>query len=168
MTLLSTPTTYDEQVRFVTNLLRIVPGISLFGSLGIVRCIYVTNKRNQSEGKEHVNNIRRPTYQRLLLCLCVVDILWSINFILGTIMLPSSSSLDEDSDHPFDIIFDDTYNTAYGNFTTCNIQGFFLFIGGIGTIYLNACLMVYFLLTIRCNVSQQQILTVTCGGEKLK
>ena len=82
-------------------------------------------------------------------------------------MLPSTSSLDE-VDYPFDITFDDTYNKAYGNFTTCNIQGFFLFIGGISTIYLNACLMIYFLLTIKCNVSQQQILTVTCGGEKLK
>ena len=149
----SSSSSYQETVRIIDTTYRIVPLFSLIGSICILQCIRMKYKAQHATATGRSRSgtkIVRPTYLRLLITICMVDIIWSINFILGRLMVPNNEQVQVRDGYNF------TFN-GHGNHLSCGIQGMFLFVGGTTTPYLNSCLMIYFVLSIRYNISQQTI-----------
>ncbi|GFH52379.1 hypothetical protein CTEN210_08855 [Chaetoceros tenuissimus] len=76
-------------------------------------------------------------FHRLLLGLCIADILSSIGYMLSTIPVPSNYS-------------EDIWN-ASGNTATCTAQGFILFLGLYASQLYNCSLCMYYLIIIKYN-----------------
>ena len=85
---------------------------------------------------------KKGTYHRLLLGACSLDLLFAMGWFLAPLAPPKDSS---------------PRALSIGNTASCTTQAFLLQAGVAFTIY-NACLCVYFLLTIRYNVSQSRMI----------
>ena len=104
MTLLS----YNQYYKLNHVLFRIVPFFSIVGSSAIIYLIVAEFFRCKRK-------LTRPSYQRIMLALCTNDIVWSIMYILGPVMVPSSVE----------------WANGYGNTWTCTIQGILFAVGGV-------------------------------------
>ena len=78
-------------------------------------------------------------YNRILFMFSICDIIASINSIIGPFMLPNDTSFRV---------------WAFGNQTTCDMSGA-LFMFGISSFYYYWILSVYFLLTVRFQITQK-------------
>jgi len=101
---------------------------SVIGSSLIIYMIFSDRKRK----------LVRP-YHRIMLMMSVFDVLQSMALVFSEIALPHESGI---------------YG-AKGNARTCTAQGFFMVLGLAVPLY-NSCLNIYYVLTIRYNVSSQQ------------
>lgn len=133
------PAAIDGSVMYLTvpqqvvyALLPVLSGtLSVLGSSAIVYAILVDRKKKLKQ-----------TYHRLLLGMSLMDIIQSVAFTLTTLMVPS-----EVPEHWGNI----------GNWTTCDIQGFMVQLGGVGTFMFNASLSYYYLLTLYFGVKDECI-----------
>jgi len=103
--------------------------LSILGSSAIVYMILSDRKRK----------LDRP-YHRLMLMMSSFDIIQSVALAVAVLAIPRES---------------DFYG-AKGNIATCKAQGFFLVLGGFAVPLYNSCLNVYYVLTIRYNISLQK------------
>ena len=85
---------------------------------------------------------RQDTYHRLLMAICTFDLLNAIGWFMAPLAPPKGSS---------------PRALSIGNTASCTSQAFLLQVGITFMIY-NASLSVYFLLTIRYNVSQSKMI----------
>ena len=123
-----------ETITFTTQQLKIMAilpmtsaPLSLLGSSLIVLKIFRERKKRASQ-----------TYHRILLGFSIIDIVGSIAYCFSTLPSPVGTP--------------DVWG-ANGNDSTCTAQGFFL-VTGLGIVYYNAALMIYYVLKIRYNVSE--------------
>jgi hypothetical protein len=87
--------------------------------------------------REH---LKKP-YYRLILGLSSMDVLFSFNAAVSTLVLPRDTP---------DVQF------AYGTTFTCEVSGF-LWQVGQGTVFYSACLSFFYLLTIRFGIKEKTI-----------
>ncbi len=98
--------------------------LSILGSSLILLTVYRTKKIS---GPKAIN-----TYHRLLSCIGIFDILFSIGLTLGPLPMPSNLGIPG----------------AHGNTGTCSLQGFLLQVGYAKFAY-SASLMIYYVLILR-------------------
>ena len=82
------------------------------------------------------------TFNRLLLGLCVADIMSSCAFTFSTVMIPKE--------------VDYLYWNARGNMLTCNLQGFLSVMGSSASLY-NCSICLYYLAIVKYNKSDNFI-----------
>ena len=123
----------ESQSQLQQAVVSIIPSVaaplSLIGSSLI--CYMILTKR--------VVNTR--TYTRLMLGICVYEIIGSSWTMLGPLPVVKGSS-----------------KRALGNVHTCTAQGFFLYLGTMGTLAYNCCLMLYYTLVIRYKWTENGLL----------
>ena len=107
----------EAQTKFITALPSISAGLSMIGSSIIV--FMITTKR-------HVGN---PTYTRLMLGICIFDLLGGFWTMLGRIPVPTSEG-------------------GRGNTASCAAQGFFMYFGTEGMLGYNCSLMLYYVMSL--------------------
>ena len=103
--------------------------LSLFGS----GCIVWNICRKQK--------YKRDPYHRLLLGTCFLDLISSLGWFMAPIAPPESSS---------------PRALSVGDTASCTAQGYFIQVG-IGFMVYNACLSIYYLMTIRYNVPKERL-----------
>jgi hypothetical protein len=101
--------------------------LSMFGS-GSIICNIIRNKK-----------YKRDSYHRLLLGACITDFVSSVGWFMAPWAPPQESSLRV---------------LPIGNVASCSIQAYFIQVG-IGFMVYNACLSIYYVLTIRYNVTEK-------------
>jgi hypothetical protein len=104
--------------------------LSIFGSCCIIWMI-------ASDWQKKISNVK----YRFLLALSISDIVNSLVFLIWPIPMPSGTK---------------GIWGAFGNVSTCQIQGFFMQMGVTGSFY-NGALSLYFLLTLRYGLSNADI-----------
>lgn len=117
----------------------IVPKITSVPSI-IGSCWIINHVRHDQRKREN-------THHRLLVAMCVYDIIFSLAILLGTIASPR----------------DPNQIGTFGNATTCTIQGFFTLIGGVVPIY-NAFLGINAVLSVGHDMTVKQSRTVECAA----
>lgn len=85
------------------------------------------------------------TYHRLLLGVCIADIIFSLSQALFNVMAPEDASY---------LVWN-----AWGDVTTCSIQGFVRFLGGMSGQLYNCSLNFYYLALVRYEKSDEEIRT---------
>lgn len=78
----------------------------------------------------------QTVYHRILFGMSLFDIIQSLAMALATLPMPS------------DMIYDQFEGLVAGTKTTCDIQGFLVIFGSVGSFILNAVLCIYYLLSI--------------------
>ena len=115
------------------NAVAIVPHVSApLSVIGSTFILYLMQTKR-------VENSR--TYSRLMLGLCTYDLLASSWTMLGS--LPVVKGVGD---------------RGKGNVQTCTAQGFFLYLGSMGTLAFNCCLLLYYLLVIRFKWTEDKVL----------
>ena len=125
-------------VQLFSTLTTTSAAISLSGSSAI---IYVVS---QSRNKF------KTTLNRLLLCLCIGDIILSIAFIFTKSIVKSDDKFNADGVLIYSL-------PVANNQAACNVQGFFFVLGGILSPFYNCALCVYYLCVIKFNYSNTKI-----------
>ena len=124
---------YEQYGILIESSLRIFPFFSIIGSSIIIYMIIMEYRHRRSK-------LARPTYTHLMFVISAIDIVTSFSMMLGKLMVPKSG-----------------YEDGYGNRATCTFQGWIITIG-VGTIACyNACLMIYFVLAVRCGITERVI-----------
>jgi hypothetical protein len=125
-------------VQLFSTLTTTSAAISLSGSSAI---IYVLSK-----SRDKLNT----TLNRLLLCLCVGDIILSFAFLFSKAIVNFDDRLNADGLPIYSI-------PVANNQAACNVQGFFVVLGGILSPFYNCALCVYYLCVIKFNYSDTKI-----------
>ena len=107
---------------------RMTATLSILGSSLIIYMIVSDRKRK----------LVRP-FHRLVLLMSIFDVLQSVSMVFASAAFPKESGI---------------YG-AKGNTQTCAIQGFFMILGMSVPLY-NACLNIYYVLTIRYGISPER------------
>mmetsp|Transcript_26848 Transcript_26848/g.40795 ORF Transcript_26848/g.40795 Transcript_26848/m.40795 type:complete len:314 (-) Transcript_26848:45-986(-) len=116
----------DQYYDIVSILYRCSAALSVFGSAWIVAEIISNPKKKAT-----------TCYHRLLLGLSSFDLLCSICFFAGTWAQPSISVWTYGST-----------SRGNGNITTCNISGFFIFLGSLAIPWYNVSISIYYYLAV--------------------
>lgn len=114
------PSFTDAQRNALWNIPRITGALSVIGSCLVLYMLFKSSR----------HGLKR-TQNRLLFAISVVDIPFSLMFVLGPILMPSALPIDG----------------TFGNSQTCAFQGSMIQIGYAQPIY-NAFLMAYYAITV--------------------
>lgn len=119
----------------------IVPKFSSF--MSICGSSYIIHKsiRHLTRRAGNLQFVRH----RLLTALSFCDLIGSCGYFMSTWAIPS------------DIEFQSSVVFNIGNQTTCNVQGFMVEMGALGTAFYNTSLSIYFLLSVRYGMKDEKI-----------
>lgn len=138
----------EDKLSTTLLVLRLTSIVSILGSAYIVFSLIGTKQRRS----------RNPnsTFTRLLIAICVSDILSSSAFSFGSSLVPATPPGE------FEEIFsqelwDSQYPGAIGTPVTCTAQGFFLHFGLCSSTFLTVFVGLQTLLMVRYNWNEQQI-----------
>merc|ERR1712232_280882 len=96
--------------------------LSLFGSLFIICSMLITNS-------EQRNNNLHGVFDRLLLYLCISDVVFSTAYFFGSWSIPKSPPTALVEAVGGEEFWNEMYPHAIGNVGTCTAQGFFCNVG---------------------------------------
>ena len=117
----------QTQLKKIVIIPRVTGGFSTIGS-SLIMYMILSEKQKL-----------KRTYYRLMLGISIFDFISSVAYLFGTMMLPKGSTW-----------------LATGNDNTCTMQGA-MFQIGLGVMYYNSALMLYYLLRIRYGFSEDWI-----------
>jgi hypothetical protein len=136
------------EVELWITLTRVMSSLSLIGSLYVFFSLVGTKKRRS----KHMRSI----FNRLLLGICISDIMSSIPMIVATWAVPASPPGDFEGYYS-QARWDSLFPGASGNIATCTAQGFFVHLGICGSTFFTGCVAIQTLLVVRYAWTDRQM-----------
>lgn len=142
------PDHYDFEETFIPRIV-ITKVVSLLSAMGSAYIIYsmLANKHTKL----------KRTYDRMLLCLCVADLISSLSLFFGSWAVPKNPPPGFEEVYGGPGYWDEMHPTAVGNKFTCGLQGYTLLIGSVSSILFTASIAISFLLQVRFQFREKQM-----------
>lgn len=140
------PDPYDFEESFVPRIV-ITKVVSVLSGIGSAYIIYNMIRERKL----------KRTFERLLLCLCIANLISSISFFLGSWAVPKDPPVGFEDVYGGPGYWNEVHPTAVGNRGTCTLQGYGMYIGTIASVLFTSSIAVSLLLQIKFGFREEDM-----------